>query len=102
MRARNVVVMLACGALTATLCFAQAAKFPARPVRIVVPSTPGGGLDVMARILAPRLTEKWGAQVVIDNRAGAGGIIGTDLVAKSAPDAYTLLLVTTVFSTNPF
>lgn len=102
MRARNVVVMLACGALTATLCFAQAAKFPARPVRIVVPSTPGGGLDVMARILAPRLTEKWGAQVVIDNRAGAGGIIGTDLVAKSAPDAYTLLLVTTGFSTNPF
>ena len=82
--------------------WAQADKYPSRPVRVVVPSTPGGGLDVMARILTPKLTEKWGAQVVIDNRAGAGGIIGTDIVSKSAPDAHTLLLVTTGFVTNPF
>jgi len=81
---------------------AQGEKFPNRPVRIVVPSTPGGGLDVMARIMAPQLTERWGEQVVIDNRAGAGGIIGTDIVAKAAPDGHTLLIVTTGFTTNPF
>lgn len=92
-------VLMVCIAPT---CFAQAEKFPTRPVRIVVPSTPGGGLDVMARIIAPRLTEKWGVQIVIDNRAGAGGVIGTDIVAKSAPDGHTLLLVTTGFTTNPF
>ena len=84
------------------LCAAQVEKFPARPLRIVVPSTPGGGLDVMARIMVPRLTEKWGTQVVVDNRAGAGGIIGTDIVSKAAPDGYTMLLVTTGFVTNPF
>lgn len=77
-------------------------KYPVRPVRIVVPSTPGGGLDVMARIVTPKLTEKWGVQIVIDNRAGAGGIIGTDIVSKAAPDGHTLLLVTTGFVTNPF
>ncbi len=102
MRKLNVMAFLAWSVCTVTQCFAQAAQYPARPVRIVVPSTPGGGLDVMARILAPRLTEKWGAQVVIDNRAGAGGIIGTDVVAKATPDAYTMLLVTTGLSTNPF
>ncbi len=84
------------------LGWAQGDKYPSRPVRVVVPSTPGGGLDVMARILTPRLTEKWGAQVVIDNRAGAGGIIGTEIVAKAVPDAHTLLLVTTGFVTNPY
>lgn len=102
MRTQNVMAVLALSVCAVTQCFAQAEKYPARPVRIVVPSTPGGGLDVMARILAPRLTEKWGAQVVIDNRAGAGGIIGTDVVAKATPDAYTMLLVTTGLSTNPF
>jgi len=56
----------------------------------------------MARIMAPQLTERWGEQVVIDNRAGAGGIIGTDIVAKAAPDGHTLLIVTTGFTTNPF
>ena len=89
----------------APVVFAQPEKFqiyPQRPVRIVVPSTPGGGLDIIARIMAPRLTEKWGVQVVIDNRAGAGGVIGTDIVSKAAPDGHTLLIVTTGFVTNPF
>ncbi len=84
------------------MCAAQTEKFPSRAVRIVVPSTPGGGLDVMARILAPRLSEKWGEQIVIDNRAGASGIIGTDIVAKSAADGHTILAVTTGFTTNSF
>ena len=90
---------------TATACaaFAAAAQnFPVRPVRIVVPSTPGGALDVIARAVAPALTEKWKQQVVIDNRAGAGGIIGTEITAKSTPDGHTLLVVTTGFVSNPF
>ena len=81
---------------------AHAAEFPTRPVRIVVPSTPGGGLDVLARLLAPKLTEKWGQPIVIDNRAGAGGIIGSEIVAKATPDGHTLLLVAAGYSANPF
>ncbi len=81
---------------------ASAQDFPSRPVRIVVPSTPGGGLDVLARAVTPALTEKWKQQIVVDNRAGAGGIIGTEIVAKSAPDGHTLLVVTVGFVTNPF
>lgn len=100
--ARTFFALLALSFGAAPPCAAQAEKFPVRPLRIVVPSTPGGGLDLMARIMAPRLTEKWGTQVVIDNRAGAGGIIGTDIVSKAAPDGYTMLLVTTGFVTNPF
>jgi len=81
---------------------AEAERYPSRPVRYVVPSTPGGGLDVLARITAPRMTAKWGQQVVVDNRAGAGGIIGTDIVSKAPPDGHTLLIVTTGFASNPF
>lgn len=99
---RLVTVLLALTISAAPALAAQGGKFPVRPVRIVVPSTPGGGLDVMARIMGPRLTERWGEQVVIDNRAGAGGIIGTDIVSKAAPDGHTLLIVTTGFTTNPY
>ena len=100
--ARKCLAFVALSIGAVPLCAAQAEKFPVRPLRIVVPSTPGGGLDVMARIMVPRLTEKWGTQVVVDNRAGAGGIIGTDIVSKAAADGYTMLLVTTGFVTNPF
>lgn len=80
----------------------HAAEFPDRPVRIVVPSTPGGGLDVLGRLLGPKLTKKWGQQVVIDNRPGAGGVIGSEIVAKATPDGHTLLVVATGYSANPF
>ena len=80
----------------------SAADFPSRPVRIVVPSTPGGGLDVIARLLSPKLTDKWSQPIVIDNRAGAGGVIGSEIAAKASPDGHTLLLVAAGYAANPF
>jgi tripartite-type tricarboxylate transporter receptor subunit TctC len=81
---------------------ASAADFPGRPIRIVVPSTPAGGLDVLVRILAPKLTEKWGQPIVIDNRPGAGGVIGSEIVARATPDGHTLLVVAAGYAANPF
>ena len=73
---------------------AWAAEYPARPIRMIVPYAPGGAADFFARILAERFTAAWGQQVVVDNRAGAGGNIGSDIVAKANPDGYTMLLGT--------
>lgn len=73
------------------------ADFPVRPIRVIVPLAPGGGSDYTARFIGPRLAERLGQSVVVDNRPAASGIVGTDLVAKAAPDGYTLLLV---FSTH--
>jgi len=70
---------------------AAAQSFPAKPVQMIVPYTAGGGADVVMRGVAQRLAETWGKNVVVDNRAGASGMIGTELAAKSAPDGYTLL-----------
>src|SRR5438132_14412552 len=75
--------------------------YPNRAVHITVPFTPGTGADILARILGPKLAERWKIGVVTDNRAGASGNIGTDFVAKSAPDGYTLLCTATSFGTNP-
>jgi tripartite-type tricarboxylate transporter receptor subunit TctC len=77
------------------------AMYPTRPIRLIVPVPPGGSSDGMARVLGQRLTERFGQQVVVDNRAGAAEIIGTDLVAKANPDGYTLVLVSLRFSVNP-
>jgi tripartite-type tricarboxylate transporter receptor subunit TctC len=76
----------------AFLSIANAQTFPARSVVFVVPQAPGGATDVFARIMAQKLGARWGQQVVVENRAGAGGIPGTDAVAKAAPDGYTLLV----------
>jgi tripartite-type tricarboxylate transporter receptor subunit TctC len=80
--------------LAALLAQGAAAQFPSKPVRIVVAFPAGGGTDIVARLLAPRLAESWGQQVIVDNRAGASGVIGTELAARSAPDGTTLFLGT--------
>ena len=71
---------------------AIAADYPARPVRFLVPNPPGGGTDLVARIAAQKVSERWGTNLVVDNRPGAGGIIAVEVAAKSAPDGYTLLM----------
>ena len=71
-----------------------AAGYPRKPVRLIVPFPPGGGTDILARPIAQKLTERWGQQVIVDNRAGAGGTIGADLTAKSPPDGYAFMLGT--------
>lgn len=72
----------------------QATTYPNRPIKLVVPAAPGGGTDVLARLIAKRLSEGLGQPVVIDNRAGAGGLVGSEQVARAAPDGYTILLGT--------
>ena len=79
-------------ALAISHSYSMAQTFPTKPVRIVVPQTPGGASDALARIVGQKLFEKWGQPVVIENRAGAGGNIGMDVVAKSPADGYTLLM----------
>ncbi|MEA3155983.1 MAG: hypothetical protein QOK44_3572 [Betaproteobacteria bacterium] len=95
-------------ALTAVLACAQ--SYPVKPIRIVIGFPPGGGIDIVGRLLAPKLSESLGQQVVVDNRAGANGIIAAELVAKTAPDGYTIFFGTTgnlsvnpaLYSTLPF
>ena len=80
---------------------AAAQDYPSKPVRLIIPFPPGGSNDVVGRMIAIQLSERLGKQVVVDNRGGAGGIIGTDLVAKAAADGYTLLYAFTGHSVNP-
>jgi tripartite-type tricarboxylate transporter receptor subunit TctC len=75
-------------------CGAWGQSFPSKPVRIIVAFPPGGGTDIVARAMGPRLTEIWGQSVVVENRAGASGVIGTEVAARSAPDGYTLFMGT--------
>ena len=91
--------VMALALATAQQSFAQ--KWPEKPVRIVTPFAPGGGTDVFARILAQRLSEVLPQQFVVENRPGAGSTIGTEFVAKSAPDGYTFLMTSASFSFNP-
>ncbi|MEO8278286.1 MAG: tripartite tricarboxylate transporter substrate binding protein [Ideonella sp.] len=88
-------------ALLAALPAVAQSDWPTKPVRMIVPFSPGGSTDVVARLLAQQLSVLWGQTVVIDNRAGAAGNIGADLVAKAAPDGYTLLLASGSITINP-
>ena len=93
--------IVAAAALAFTGGDAIAQKWPEKTVRIVTPFAPGGGTDVFARILAQRLTETYSQQFIVENRPGAGSTLGTEHVAKSAPDGYTLLMTSASFSFNP-
>jgi tripartite-type tricarboxylate transporter receptor subunit TctC len=87
----------------ATAAAAAPEAYPTRPVTLVVPFVPGGGTDTGARMIAPKLAARWGQNVVVDNRGGAGGILGVDLVARAKPDGYTLLLANVGTQTiNPY
>ncbi len=90
MRRLNPVRVAACLLALFPIC-AGAQSYPSKPVRVIVPFPAGGGIDAVARLLAPKLSESLGQSVVIDNRSGASGTIGTEIVAKSPPDGYTLL-----------
>ncbi len=91
--------------LPALLAFCSAGalgqSYPTRAIKLVVPSSPGGGTDIVARILGQKLSEQLGQQFVVENRAGAGTVIGNDAVAKSAPDGYTLLMGLSTLAINP-
>ena len=95
---KHAIVLAAMLAYAAT---APAQTYPAKPIRIVVPAVPGGGTDILARLLSPRLTELFGQTIIVDNRGGAFTNIGTEIVARSAPDGYTVLIATTPHAINP-
>ena len=92
-------IALALAAVAAGFAIAQ--PFPNRPIRLISPYPPGGGNDVLARLIAEKMGDGLGQRVIVDNRAGANTIVGTDIVAKSAPDGHTMVLVPNSFVTNP-
>jgi tripartite-type tricarboxylate transporter receptor subunit TctC len=94
---RGLFAVLACLGLTAP----HAQTFPVKPIRIIVPYPPGGGVDIMARTVAARLPDSLGQQVFVDNRPGGGTVIGSELLARAAPDGYTLLMANIAFGANP-
>ena len=98
MRKCAVVLLLA---LLGSVECALAQKYPDRPIRLVVASSPGGASDILARLLAQKLGDELGQQVVVDNRGGASGVIGTNIVATAQPDGYTLLIIQPSLTINP-
>jgi len=95
------IAALLAAALVLTSSHVRAQTYPARQVTLIVPFAVGGSNDIIARAIGKKLSEAWGQPVVIDNRGGAGGVIGSADVAKAAPDGYTLLLVSSTFTINP-
>jgi tripartite-type tricarboxylate transporter receptor subunit TctC len=100
---RRLYAVLQAAGLTLALSTAAAAQdYPAKPLRLIIPFPPGGSNDVVGRMIATHLGERLGKQVVVDNRSGAGGVIGTEIAANSPPDGYTLLVISIAHSVNPW
>jgi len=100
---RNVVLAVAAtwtGVPMAHAASAEVDKYPTKPVRLIAPFVAGAGTDITARAIAAKLTERWGQQVIVDNRPGAAGTIGVDLTAKAAPDGYTICLISASHAVN--
>jgi len=93
--------LVAVAVLALAVAQASAQQYPNKPIRLIVPAAPGGGTDITARSFVPQLAENLGQPMVIENRGGAGGVIGTEHVSKSAPDGYTILMVYVSHATNP-
>ena len=90
--------VLALGALAEPVC---AQGYPTRPIKLLVPFTPGGGTDLLARVVAQKMSESLGQPIVVDNRPGANTLIATEAVARAAPDGYTLIMQTNNLAANP-
>ncbi|MBX9812524.1 MAG: tripartite tricarboxylate transporter substrate binding protein [Burkholderiales bacterium] len=99
--ARSFIVKTLGLLLASFTAVAAAATYPDKPVRLIVPFPPGGSNDIVGRLIGAQLTERLGQQVVIDNRGGAGGMIGTEIAANSQPDGYTLLIISVAYAYNP-
>ena len=98
---RMCLMALAALALGAQATGVAAQSFPVKPIRMIIPFPPGGSNDILGRLLAQKMSERMGQQVIPDNRAGADGIIGSETAARSAPDGYTLLIISTSYTQNP-
>jgi tripartite-type tricarboxylate transporter receptor subunit TctC len=98
---KAIAAALVGAAFSSAAAIAADQPYPSRPVRMIVPFAPGGPTDVIARVIAQKLTEMWGHQVVVDNRAGAGGNIGMGLAASAPPDGYTILVSSSSYVVNP-
>ena len=94
-------VLLILGTLISGVVVAQSGAYPNKPIKFIVPYPPGGGTDVIARIVQEPLSQNLGQQVVIENRGGAGGSIGSEIAAKSPPDGYTVLFTLSSHTINP-
>ena len=88
----TLIVALSLTAIVAPVCLAQ--EYPVKPIRIIALSSPGSGPDIVGRLVGSKLTEAWGQQVIVDPRPGATGIVGAEIAAKSPPDGYTLVIIT--------
>ena len=95
-------LLYAAAFLVALTAAAAAQDYPNKPVRLIIPFPPGGSNDVVGRLIATQLSEQLGKQVVVDNRAGAGGVVGTEIVANAPPDGYTLGIISLAHAVNPW
>ena len=101
LRRATVAAATSIAAVAAAHAATSAPSYPQKPIRVIVPFAPGGGLDLTARLIGQRITERWGQNFVVDARPGAATIVGTELAANAVPDGYTILMITTTFAINP-